>query len=58
MGEIEEFIEDFEEQVLRELRIQALDIALKATPARWWGTHKQNLQVWDQVKIIMKIRFG
>jgi hypothetical protein len=24
----------------------ALDIALKATPARWWGTHKEKINNW------------
>lgn len=41
-----------------DLRIQALGIALKDTPTRWWGTHTQNMKVWDQAKRMMKIRFG
>ena len=34
LGEIKEFIKELEEQVPTEVRIQALDIALKATLAR------------------------
>lgn len=39
LGEIEELIEEFEEKVPGEVRIQALDIVLKATLVRWWGAH-------------------
>lgn len=52
--EIEDFIEA---KVPREVRIQALDIALKATSARWWGTHKAHLQIWYLVKTMMMVRF-
>ena len=45
LREIEEFIEEFEEQDLGEVRIQSLDITLKATIARCWGTNKKNIQV-------------
>ena len=37
LGEIEEFIDYFEGQVLGEVRIQDLDIALKATQQDWGG---------------------
>jgi hypothetical protein len=40
LREIEEFIEEFEEQVPRELIIEYLYIALKGKPVRWWGKHK------------------
>ena len=58
LGEFEEFIEEFQEQVPTEVRTGALDIALKETPVRWWGTHKESLKEWEQVKRMMKIIFG
>lgn len=47
----------YEEHIPIEVRIQSLDIALKVTPTRWWGTHKMLLQVWDQVKRMFMLRF-
>ena len=35
------FWEEFEEKVTESQRLSALDYVLKATPARWWSTHKQ-----------------
>jgi hypothetical protein len=32
----------YEEEVLENQRLLDLDIALKATLARWWGVHKIN----------------
>jgi hypothetical protein len=40
----------YEEEVLEKQRILALYIALKATPARWWGVHKETIQYWYQCK--------
>jgi hypothetical protein len=39
-------------------RLLALDITLKATPERWWGTHKETITYWYQCKRLMHIRFG
>ena len=38
--------------------LPALYIALKDTPARWWGTHKANINNWFQWKRLLCIRFG
>jgi hypothetical protein len=35
----------------------SLDIALKDTPARWWGTHKETITDWYQCKRLLCIRF-
>jgi len=43
LTETEEFLEEFEEKVAPEIRVQALDTALKATPMSSWGTHKQHI---------------
>ena len=37
---LSEFFQEFEEKFFELQRILALDVALKATPARWWATHK------------------
>ena len=44
--------------MLENQRLLALDIALKATPARWWGTHKETIMNWYQCKQLLRIRFG
>ena len=34
-----------------------MDLAVRATPARWWYAHKENTASWDDIKILMAIRF-
>lgn len=58
LTEIEDFHVEFEEQVALEIRVQALDIALIATLARWWGTHKQHIGSWDLGKRMLTTQFG
>jgi hypothetical protein len=45
----------YEEEVSDNQRLLVLDITLKATPARWWGAHKQNIQDWYQCKRLLHI---
>ena len=45
---ISEFFQEFEEKVFESQRILALDVALKATPGRWWETHKQTIHDWEK----------
>jgi hypothetical protein len=40
INDLEVFLEQYEDEVLENQILFALDIALKATPARWWGAHK------------------
>jgi hypothetical protein len=35
-----------------------MDEAMKATPARWWGTHKGNIADWTQCRTLMTTRFS
>jgi hypothetical protein len=56
--DLELFLAQYEDEVLENHRLLALDIALKATPARWWGTHKQTIKDWYQCKWLLCIRFG
>jgi hypothetical protein len=39
--------------VLGNQRLLALDIALKDTPARWWGEHKEKIKDWYQCKRLL-----
>ena len=35
-----------------------MDLAVRATPARWWYAHKENIASWDNIKRLMAIRFS
>lgn len=39
---VDYLLDAFEIEVSKKHRFQALDWVLRATPARWWGTHKDN----------------
>ena len=58
LTDIQEFLEQFEQQMPYEQRIAAMDLAVRATPTRWWYTHKENIASWDDIKILMAIRFS
>jgi hypothetical protein len=55
---LETFFAQYEDEFLENYRMLALDIALKATPTRWWGTHKETIIDWYQCKRLLCIRFG
>ena len=38
-------------------RFQALELALRSMPARWWGTHKEKFSGWKEYQRMMKFRF-
>ena len=40
---LDTFLAEFEEKVLEPQRLLALDVALKATPTRWWVSHKESI---------------
>jgi hypothetical protein len=54
---LETFLAQYEDEVLENQRLLALDLALKATPARWWGAHKETITDWYQCKRLLCIRF-
>jgi hypothetical protein len=58
LNHLESFLLEFEEIVPIQHRLLALDEALKATPARWWGTHKHNITYWVQCRTLMTARFS
>ena len=44
---LSQFFQEFEEKFFEPQRILALDVALKATPAQRWATHKQTIHDWE-----------
>jgi hypothetical protein len=44
VNDLEEFLTRYEDEVLENQRLLSLDIALKETPARWWGAHKETVK--------------
>jgi hypothetical protein len=46
LNHLEAFLVKFEEIVPTQQRLLAMDEALKSTPARWWGTQKNNITDW------------
>ena len=41
LPKLSKFLVEFEEKVSEPQRLLALEEELKATPARWWETHKK-----------------
>jgi hypothetical protein len=41
VDDLEAFFTCYEDEVLENQRLLAFDIALKETPTRWWGSHKE-----------------
>ena len=56
--DIQDFLMQFEQQIPHEQRITAMDLAVRATPTRWWYAHKDNITSWDDLKRLMVIRFS
>jgi hypothetical protein len=54
LNPLETFLSNFEESVPMQQILLAMDEALKATPARWWGAHKSNIIDWIQCRTLMK----
>jgi hypothetical protein len=50
VNDLEEFLTRYEDEVLPNQRLLALDMELKETPARWWGAHKETIRDWYQCK--------
>jgi hypothetical protein len=42
INDLEEFLTKYEDEVLENQRLLSLYIALKETPARWWGAQRNN----------------
>jgi hypothetical protein len=57
LNDLETFVAQYEDEALENQRLLALDLELKATPAIWWGTHKDIITKWYQCKQLLCIRF-
>jgi hypothetical protein len=49
LTDIRIFCKGFELQIPEQQRLLALDVVLKATPARWWVAHKEGMEDWSAV---------
>ena len=58
LSNIREFLQKYEGQIPLCQRLNTLDVALRATPARWWTVHKRNITTWETCHRILAIRFG
>ena len=58
LTDIDKFLDAFEREVLEKHRFQALYLALRTTPARWWGTHKDKFDGWREYRRMMRVWFG
>jgi len=47
LGDVATFFLEFEDVVVEQQRLLALDVALRETPARWWVAHKISIQDWS-----------
>jgi hypothetical protein len=43
LNDLKTFLTQYEDEVLENQRLLELDLAFKATPARWWGEHKDTI---------------
>jgi hypothetical protein len=50
LNDLETFLTQYEDKVLENQRLLALDLALKDTHTRWWGAHKETITDWYQCK--------
>ena len=46
INDLEEFLTRYEDEASNIQRLSSLDIALKATPARWCGAHRETIKDW------------
>ena len=58
LSDVNEFLQQFEQETSQEQRLEILDLAVRATPARWWYTHKEHIASWEDCKQLMRIRFS
>ena len=58
LSNIKEFLKEYEAQVPSSQRLQALDVALRTTLARWWVAHKRNIATWETCHRLLINRFG
>ena len=58
LADVNDFLQQFEQEIPHDQRLEVLDLTVRATPARWWCAHKGNIASWDDCKRLMRIRFS
>jgi len=58
LTDVDKFLDAFEREVPKKHCFQALDLALRAMPLSWWGTHKDNFDGWREYRRMMRVEFG
>ena len=58
LADVNEFLQQFEQEIPNEQRMAVIDLVVKSTPASWWHAHKENISSWDDFKRLMMIRFS
>jgi len=55
LNDVDNFFDVFEHEVPEHHCFQAIDFALHAMPARWWGTHKDSFDGWWDYRRVMRL---
>ena len=58
LSHVEHFFKEYEEEIPNSQRLHALDVALRATPTRWWVAHKENIATWEACHSLLILRFS
>ena len=58
LADVNKFLQQYEQEIPHEQRMEAIDLAVRATPARWWHAHKENITSWDDFKRLVEIIFS
>ena len=58
LADVNEFLQQFEQEIPHEQRMAVIELAVRATLARWWHAHKENIASWDDFKRLMVIIFS
>ena len=43
---VSDFLQQFAQEIPHEQRMVAIDLAVRATPTRWWHAHKEHIASW------------
>jgi hypothetical protein len=55
LNDLETLLTQYQDELLENQRLLALDLALKATTTRWWGAHKEIITNWYPCKRLLCI---
>jgi len=58
LSNVDKFLDAFDCEVPENHCFQALDLALHAMLAWWWGMHKDSFDGWRDYRRMMRLRFG